>query len=160
MDLLLQFSISSYLDGFTLQGTFMADSPTDEVYLFLFPADVDDSNRDLAVHLPPETETYYWSLNPEGIDHLPQDALDELALPCVTFQVVVYGFRWRKEVYDLIGKLHHAKGFDSTSRDVAIELGYPLVDVERLNNLINGGKVCVPVLVIESTKKTQHWSAD
>jgi hypothetical protein len=43
----------------------MADSPTEDVYLFLFPADIDDSNGHLAVHLPPETETYYWSFDPK-----------------------------------------------------------------------------------------------
>jgi hypothetical protein len=148
MDLTLQFSISSQVDEFTLQGTFMADSPTDEIYLFLFPADVDDSNGHLAVHLPLETKTYFWSFDPEGIDRMPPDSLDKLVLPSVSFQALVYGKFWEKEIYDSISDCHRTKGFDPTSKDVAIELGCSLVDVERLNYLINGGKARVPILVI------------
>ncbi|KAJ7279264.1 hypothetical protein C8J57DRAFT_1302727 [Mycena rebaudengoi] len=138
MNLILRFSISSNADEFTLQGTFMADSPTDEVYLFLFPTNVAGH---LAVHLPLETETYYWSFDPEGIKHLPQDSLDKFALPSVSFRAQVRGVRWRQEVYDSIATCHHAKGFDPASQDVAIELGYPLLDVDRLNDLIYGVKI-------------------
>jgi hypothetical protein len=127
----------------------MADSPTNEVYLFLFPANVANPRGHLAVHLPLETETYYWSFDPEGIEHLPQDSLDKFALPSVSFWAQVWGVHWRQEVYDSIATCHHAKGFDPASQDVAIELGYPLLDVDRLNDLIYGVKVHVPVLVIE-----------
>jgi hypothetical protein len=147
------------VDEFTLQGTFMADSPTDEVYLFLFPADVGDSNGHLAVHLPPADQTYYWAFDPEGLDRLPQDVLDKLSLPRVNFRALVYGEKWKKEIYDAIAACHSAKGFDPTSQDVAIELGYPLMDVDGLNDLIYRGKVCCLVLVIDS-KKTEPWSAD
>ncbi|KAJ7925474.1 hypothetical protein B0H13DRAFT_1124491 [Mycena leptocephala] len=141
--LVLDFSISSNLDEFTLQGTFMADSPTDEVYLFLFPAEVDNSGGHLAVHLAPENETYYWSFDPKGLERLPQDDLDELALPHVDFYARVYGNQWSQDMYDCIGHCHRAKGFNPTGQDVAIGLGYPLMDVGRLNNLINDGKIQV-----------------
>ncbi|KAJ7279255.1 hypothetical protein C8J57DRAFT_1125109 [Mycena rebaudengoi] len=141
MGLTLQFSISSNVDEFTLQGTFMADSPTDDIYLFLFPTNVANSRGHLAVHLPLETETYYWSFDPEGIEHLPQDSLDKLALPSVSFRIQIAVAHWSQEVYDSISAFHHAKGFDPASQDVAIELGYPLLDVDRLNDLINGGKI-------------------
>jgi hypothetical protein len=118
----------------------MADSPTDDVYLFLFPATVDDSDGHLAVHVPPASEAHYWSFDPEGIEHLPQDALDKLTLPCVNFQARMFSQWWQQEVYDSIVKCHRAKGFDLTSQDVAIELGYPLLDIDRLNYLINLGK--------------------
>jgi hypothetical protein len=149
VDLLLQFSISSKVDEFSLQGTFMADSATDDVYLFLFPADVDDSNGHLAVPLPPGNETYYWSFDPEGLSQLPQDALDEFNLPSVSFQAFVYGKQRSQEEYDSIADCYRAKGFDPTTQDLAIELGYPLVDVERLNDLINSGKVCIPFFIIK-----------
>jgi hypothetical protein len=152
----LQLSIPSNLDEFTLQGTFMADSATNDIYLFLFPAQVDSSGGQLAVHLPPENETYYWSLERDGIEHLPQDALDELALPHVNFQATVEGVQWRQQVYDTISDCHRAKGYDPTSHDVALKRGYPLVDVNRLNDLING---VYPDSSL-SAKKTQHWSAD
>ncbi|KAJ7251969.1 hypothetical protein C8J57DRAFT_1238315 [Mycena rebaudengoi] len=41
------------------------------------------------------------------------------------------GSAWSKEVYDSIANFHYSKGFDHTSQDVTIELGYPLVDVDR-----------------------------
>ncbi|KAJ7276577.1 hypothetical protein C8J57DRAFT_1309718 [Mycena rebaudengoi] len=142
MGLNLQFSISSSnVDEFTLQGTFMADSLTDEVYLFLFPTNVANSRGQLAVHLPLETETYYWSFDPDGIEHLPQDYLDKFALPSVRLRARVAALHWSQELYDSIAACHHAKGFDPASQDVAIELGYLLLDVDRLNDLINGGKI-------------------
>jgi hypothetical protein len=125
--ILLHFSISFNLDPFTLQGTFMADTPRDDVYLFLFPATIDDSGGNLAVHLPPESETYYWSLDPDGIEKLPQDALEELALPRVKFLAQALGYQWSEEVYDSIANFHYGKGFDHTSQDVAIKFGYLLL---------------------------------
>jgi hypothetical protein len=101
------------------------------------------------VHLPLETETYYWSFDPEGIEHLPQDSLDKFALPSVSFWAQALAGHWRQEVYDSIAACHCAKGFDPASQDVAIELGYLLLDVDRLNDLIYGVKVHVPVLFIE-----------
>jgi hypothetical protein len=41
---------------FTLQGTFMADPSTDEVYLFLFPPQVDVVDNLTTVTNPPDTE--------------------------------------------------------------------------------------------------------
>ncbi|KAJ7279280.1 hypothetical protein C8J57DRAFT_1712399 [Mycena rebaudengoi] len=100
-----------------------------------------NSRGHLAVHLPLETETYYWSFDPEGIKHLPQDSLDKLALPSVSFRAQVRPKHWSQEVYDSIATCHRAKGFDPASQDVAIELGCPLLDVDRLNDLINGVKI-------------------
>jgi hypothetical protein len=105
----------------------------------------------MAVRLPPENETYYWSFDPEGLDRLPHDALDKLTLPCASFQAFVYGAQWSKEVYDSIADWDRAKGFDPTTPDVAIELGYPLVDVERLNDIINAETV--PTL---GSKRRRH----
>jgi hypothetical protein len=119
----------------------MADPPTDDIYLFLFPARVDGSDGHLAVHVPLESETHYWSFDLEGIEHLPQDVVDKLTLPHVNFRAFVRGGSWSEEAYDTIAKVQHRKGFEPTSQDVAIKLGYPLVDVDRLNNLINDGKV-------------------
>jgi hypothetical protein len=114
----------------------MANPPRDDVYIFLFPSNIDDTGGCLAVHLSSESETYYWSFDPNGIERLPQDALEELALPNVNFQAQVFGRWWRKEAYDSIAQVHHTNGFDPTSQDVAIKLGYPLVDVDRLINLL------------------------
>jgi hypothetical protein len=50
---------------------------------------------------------------------------------------------WRKEDYDSIAGCHRSKGFDPASQDVAIELGHPLVDVDRLERLINDEKAAI-----------------
>jgi hypothetical protein len=114
----------------------MADTSRDDIYLFLFPANVDDSGGHLAVHLAPEDATYYWSFDPYGIERLPQDTSEELALPHVNFLAQVYGFQWSEEICESITQVHRTKGFDPIGQDVAIKLGHPLVDVDRLINLI------------------------
>ncbi|KAF7348835.1 hypothetical protein MVEN_01403500 [Mycena venus] len=134
----LRFTICCDPDEFTLRGTFMADTPTDGVYLFLFPADISPSGGLLALSLPPEDETYYWSLDPQGIQRLPRETAEELGLPEVQFQATVEGIRWDQNHHDAIRQVHLAKGFDPDSQAVAIQLGYPLVDVDKLNNAING----------------------
>ncbi|KAJ7695583.1 hypothetical protein B0H14DRAFT_2650489 [Mycena olivaceomarginata] len=105
----LRISLWPYVDEFTLRGTFMADAPADDLYLFLFSPDVDDSDDSLTVHLPPEGETFYLVIRSAG--------------SCI------------------IRQFHLAKGFGPTSQDVAIELGYPLVDVEKLNTAISTDKM-------------------
>jgi hypothetical protein len=115
----------------------MADSRPDDVYLFLFPTNGDKSGGHLAVQLPPENETYYWSLDPEGTEFLPQDALNELNLPSVSFHALVYGVQWRNEVYDSIRDFHRTRGFDPSSQEVAIKIGYSLLDADRLIKLIH-----------------------
>jgi hypothetical protein len=124
----------------------MTDSP--DVYLFLFTTKVDNANGPLAVHLPPASESYYWSFDPEGLDHLSQDTLDELNLPQVALKAEALGTRWNQEVYNTIADFYHAKGFDPTTPDVAIKLRYSLVDVDRLNSLINGDKVNLPIATV------------
>jgi hypothetical protein len=119
------------------------DTPTNEVDLFLSSPNIDTTADHLAVRLPPKSETYYWSFDPEGLDRLSPDALDKLALPRATFQAQVSGAQWRQEEYDSIGKFHLAKGFDPTGPDVAIKLGYPLVDIEQLNNIITSQKAII-----------------
>jgi hypothetical protein len=136
------------VDEYTLRGTFMAASCPDEVYLFLYTADIDYSNGHLTVHLPPAKERYYWSFDPEGEDALPLESLDELLLPHVDFTAQIWCDRWTQEVYSSIADCQRAKGFDPSTQDVAIELGYPLVDMVRLNNLINVGRVSLSILTI------------
>lgn len=142
----LRFSISSTVDEFTLKGTFMADSPSDDVYLFLFQPTVDNSGGHLAIHLPPESATYYWAYDPLGLQRLPEEIIDELGLPTVELKVSIWAASWGREYYNVIQKRHSAKGFDPDSQDVAIKLEYPLVDVDRLNLLINGKKVRILVV--------------
>ncbi|KAJ7697836.1 hypothetical protein B0H17DRAFT_907729, partial [Mycena rosella] len=74
-------------------------------------------------------ETFYWSFDPQGVGRLPEDTAEELGLPDIHFHAFVDGKFWTRDHYNIIRQFHLAKGFDPTSQDVAIELGYPLVDV-------------------------------
>ncbi|KAJ7268913.1 hypothetical protein C8J57DRAFT_1608983 [Mycena rebaudengoi] len=165
MDLLLRFSISSNVDEFTLQGTFMADSPIDEVYLFLFPADVNDLNGHLAVQLPPENEKYYWSYNPKGLDNWPQDTSDKLVLPTVSFRALVYGVhseRWEYIDFNLpigslrligadfpllrsltLGPTHYAKETDSLDA-ISLFSNAPLLTQVALYNTFGPSEIQLP----------------
>ncbi|KAJ7901326.1 hypothetical protein B0H13DRAFT_773138 [Mycena leptocephala] len=76
-------TLNGHLDSFTLQGTFMADAPTDKVYLFLFPPQVDVVDNLLTVTNPPDTEKYFWAFDPAGLDRLTHDVVDNFGLPTV-----------------------------------------------------------------------------
>ncbi|KAJ7435014.1 hypothetical protein B0H11DRAFT_2257702 [Mycena galericulata] len=145
----LRFSISYEPDEFTLQGTFMADTPTNEVYLFLFPATIEGSNDQRVIYLPPQRETYYWSFDPMGIEQLSDDTVMELGLPRVHFQAILHGAHWSSEHYEVIRDFHRAKGFDPHRQDAAIKLGYPLLDVHKLNNCLAGGRVTDDLELLE-----------
>jgi hypothetical protein len=71
-----------------------------------------------------------------GLQDVSADRWACTSLSHVNFQAQAFGHWWRKEVYDSIATFHYSTGFNYTSQDVAIELGYPLVDVDRLINLI------------------------
>ncbi|KAJ7243608.1 hypothetical protein B0H12DRAFT_830210 [Mycena haematopus] len=117
----------------------MADAPARDVYLFLLPVSLDTSDGHLAAHLPAENETYYWSFDCDGSEKLSPDSIEELGLPNVTFKAYAYGRRWDRKVYDTIANFHRIKGFDPYSQDVAIELGYPLLDIDAVKKALNTG---------------------
>ncbi|KAJ7235349.1 hypothetical protein C8J57DRAFT_1530782 [Mycena rebaudengoi] len=139
----LTFSIWPDIDEFTLCGTFITetDIPMDDIYLFLPPVNIDVSGSHTALLSPPEGHgAYHWAFDPQGLQRLPEDTWEQLGLPRVHFHASLDAVQWGRTDYDLIGSFHSAKGFEPNSQDVAIELGYPLVDVDWLNNLINGGR--------------------
>ncbi|KAJ7911629.1 hypothetical protein B0H13DRAFT_1524881, partial [Mycena leptocephala] len=72
---------------------------------------------------------YYWTFDPEGIERFSEDTSEALGLPLVQFHTLVRGDRGSKDDYTLIREFHLDKGFDPDSQDIAIELGYPLVEV-------------------------------
>ncbi|KAJ7826339.1 hypothetical protein B0H13DRAFT_2680710 [Mycena leptocephala] len=121
---------------FTLQGTFVADAPTDKVYLFLFPPQVDVVDNMLTVTNPPDTEKYYWAFDPDGLNRLTHDVAEDFGLPTVEFSMARFGGRWEEHDYDMIHDFHVAKGFDPYTQDAAIAMGYPLIDIEEMKKLI------------------------
>jgi hypothetical protein len=159
-NIILQFTICPDLDHFTLQGTFIANAPTDEIYLFLRPFYAENSDGHLLVHLPAESETHYWSFDPMGVERLSAEKSEHLGLPRVHFHVAVAGCRWEQATYDLIRKFHAAQSFDPGSQDVAIKLGYPLIDIDRLNDLIKADRVSSVIIMVQSLKITAVQDAD
>ncbi|KAJ7930693.1 hypothetical protein B0H13DRAFT_880657, partial [Mycena leptocephala] len=123
---------------FTLRGTFMADAPTDKVYLFLFPPQVDVVDNLLIVTNPPDTEKYYWAFDPDGQDRLTSAMAEDFGLPTVKFSTELWGGRWEERDYDLVHDFHVAKGFDPYTQDAAIAVGYPLIDIEEMKKFIPG----------------------
>ncbi|KAJ7930689.1 hypothetical protein B0H13DRAFT_2651833 [Mycena leptocephala] len=121
---------------FTLRGTFMADAPTDNVYLFLFPPQADLVDGQLLVTNPPDTEIYYWAFDPDGRDRLTHDVAEGIGLPTVKVSISLESWRYDERDYDLVHDFHLAKGFDPYSQDAAIAMGYPLIDIEEMKKLI------------------------
>jgi hypothetical protein len=120
------------LDGFTLRGTFMTDAPSSKAYLFLFSPQVEILDGKLTVINPPDAEKYYWAFDPAGLHQLTHEIAEDIGLPTPEFTIAPYGFFWEEEETNLIHEFHAAKGFDPESQDVAIAMGYPLVDIEAI----------------------------
>jgi hypothetical protein len=119
----------------TLRGTFMADAPTDKVYLFLFPPQVDVVDNLITVANPPDIEKYYWAFDPAGLDRLTHDVAEDFGLPTVEFWIHLKGGRWDGRDYDMVRDFHVAKGFNPYTQDAAIAMGYPLIDIEKMKEL-------------------------
>ncbi|KAJ7930792.1 hypothetical protein B0H13DRAFT_2531904, partial [Mycena leptocephala] len=113
----------------------MADAPTDKVYLFLFSPQVDVVDNLITVTNPLDTEKYYWAFDPAGLNRLTHDLIEDLGLPTVEFSTYLDGRRWDEGDHDMVRDFHTAKGFDPYTRDAAIAVGYPLIDIEQMKKL-------------------------
>ncbi|KAF7340330.1 hypothetical protein MVEN_01952200 [Mycena venus] len=129
-DICFHCFLNTQLDGFTLRGTFMTDAPLNKVYLFLFPPQVKVLNGQLAITNPSDAEKYYWAFDPAGLDRLTHESAEEIGLPTPEFSTEVDGPTWNECEYAMIREFHSGKDFDPESQDVAIAMGYPLVDIE------------------------------
>ncbi|KAJ7882663.1 hypothetical protein B0H13DRAFT_1721382 [Mycena leptocephala] len=108
----------------------------DKVYLFLFTPPVDIVDGQIIVTNPPDTEKYYWALDPAGLDRLTHEIVEDFGLPTVEFYMRMFGGSWDERDYDMIRDFHIARGFDPYSQDAAIAMGYPLIDIEEMEKLI------------------------
>ncbi|KAF8164390.1 hypothetical protein K438DRAFT_268341 [Mycena galopus ATCC 62051] len=110
----------------------MIDAPSNNIYLFLFPPQVEILTGHFTVAFPPETERYYWAFDPEGLDRLTHALAEDIGLLKPRFFFHCWPVSWDKREEDQICEFHAAKGFDPDSQDAAVALGYPLVDIEAL----------------------------
>ncbi|KAJ7859041.1 hypothetical protein B0H14DRAFT_638648 [Mycena olivaceomarginata] len=124
----IQFRVSLWdsPDEISLRGTFMADAPMQEIYLFLFDPCVHIQNGRTSVKIPATSHAYYWSFQHDGSNRLSDEMLEEIVPPQVLFEARIVGHTWSDVDYELIREFSLAKGFNPNSNDVAIELGYPL----------------------------------
>ncbi|KAF8164393.1 hypothetical protein K438DRAFT_268407 [Mycena galopus ATCC 62051] len=147
-DISLRCHLDTRLDGYTLQGTFMADAPSHTVYLFLFRPQVEIIDGCVTVAFPPETKRSYWTFDPEGLDRLTHAVAEDIGLPTPEFSLERYEMEWNECIDDQLHEFHAVKEFDPDSRDAAIAWGYPLVDIEALRRsaqeLISPHSMTVP----------------
>jgi len=125
----VKFRISIWYpeDNFTLRGTFMADTPSFEIYLFIFRPRVEFLEGYPVIKVPHPREALYWSFDPRGKTRLTSEMAEMIGVPCVFFESWVTGSSWAQKDYDILAEFHSAKGFDPFSLQVAVELGYPVL---------------------------------
>ncbi|KAJ7220859.1 hypothetical protein GGX14DRAFT_676254 [Mycena pura] len=112
-------------DDVGLRGTFMADAPMKDLYLFLFNPHVSIQDGVVSVEIPALQDAYYWSFRRDGREPIAPEILDGLVPPQVHLNVSVWGKYWSKQDYQLIRDITRAKGLDAESCDLAAQLGYP-----------------------------------
>ncbi|KAJ7472511.1 hypothetical protein FB451DRAFT_989749, partial [Mycena latifolia] len=96
-------------------------------YLFLCPlADLQSDKPSYFRH--PECAAY-WSLDPSGVERLGMEEAEQLGFPAFELKMEPRGWFWDESVYAGIRQFHQGKGFDPDSLDVALKLGYPLLQL-------------------------------
>jgi hypothetical protein len=104
--------------------------PTDNLppgYLFLCPLAELQAEHRTCFRIPDCIG--YWSLDPSGVGRLSDEAAEDLGFPVIKLDMCLWGRKWNANVYNGIRQLHKAKGFDPYSQEVALELGYPFVQL-------------------------------
>ncbi|KAF7344689.1 Reverse transcriptase-RNase H-integrase [Mycena venus] len=106
----------------TLRGTFMADAPTDDLYLFLSHPHTEVGDGSLIFRSP--LLGYYWSLRSDGSIPLNPEDLEDIGPPEVSLDVVIDGYLWEPEVYEIMRDMLSRKGFNPEDPATATTLGY------------------------------------
>jgi hypothetical protein len=115
-----------------LQYYLHLSGPTDNLffgYLFLCPLAEFQSEDPTCFGIPDRIA--YWSLDPSGAHQLSDDVAQDLGFPVIKLKMGVAGKSWDTSVYNGICQFQKAKGFDPYSQEVAIELGYPLLELSH-----------------------------
>ncbi|KAJ7804511.1 hypothetical protein B0H14DRAFT_1616350 [Mycena olivaceomarginata] len=67
-------------DNFTLRGTFMADVPTSEIYLFVFKPAVEFVGDYPVIEFPHVRDALYWSFDPRGRTRLTSEMAERIGV--------------------------------------------------------------------------------
>ncbi|KAJ6529469.1 hypothetical protein DFH09DRAFT_1094045 [Mycena vulgaris] len=148
----IKFRVSIWYpdDSFNLRGTFMSDTPAQDIYLFLFKPRVEVVDGYPVVQIPRADEAFYWSLDPRGKAKLSSEKVEDLGVPCVFFESWITGASWSQRDYDTLADVHFAKGAHPFSSDVAICLDYPLVK-QQTNTVLSGSESRVSVQTVANS---------
>ncbi|KAF7350057.1 hypothetical protein MVEN_01307400 [Mycena venus] len=125
----VKFRISIWYpeDNCALRGTFMTDTPSSEIYLFIFRPHVEFLAGYPVINVPQPREALYWSFDPRGKTKMTSEMAEKIGVPYVFFESWVTGTSWSQKDYNILAEFHRTKGFDPFSRKVAAELGYPIL---------------------------------
>ncbi|KAJ6450767.1 hypothetical protein C8R45DRAFT_1042718 [Mycena sanguinolenta] len=122
-----KFSVWFPEDKFTLRGTFIADTPPAQIYLFLFNPEVHFVDGYPVIQVPHHRDTLYWSFDHHGKTKLTPEMAEEIGVPYVFFESWVTGTSWTEKDYETLAQFHTAKHYDALGPGVAKELGYPVL---------------------------------
>ncbi|KAJ7458109.1 hypothetical protein FB451DRAFT_1563992 [Mycena latifolia] len=139
-------------DNTTLQGSFMAESPTADLYLFLRNPHIRISVGFLCVDIPEPEEAYFWSFSAEGTVPLSAQELENVVPPQVAICARLTWQHWRSDDYGLIAEFSESRGIDPHSLELAHHLDCELavkheewipLQLSALGqNLLDADKIC------------------
>ncbi|KAJ7822413.1 hypothetical protein B0H14DRAFT_2828707 [Mycena olivaceomarginata] len=106
-------------DEFSLRGTFMADAPPKELYLFLLNPRADIQYDRSSVEIPAACDSYYWSFESDGSHRVLDEVLEEIVPPRVLFHPRILGHRWLQSDYRLVTEFQLAEACDPGTTGLA-----------------------------------------
>jgi hypothetical protein len=76
-----------------------------------------------------EGERYFWSFDPFGRKKVSDVELASSGIPSFTCMILSFGYTWTSSHYDIMQKIHTAKGFNPVTIDLTLSTGYPILQV-------------------------------
>ncbi|KAF8202690.1 hypothetical protein K438DRAFT_583068 [Mycena galopus ATCC 62051] len=138
-DVRLTVEISDSKPENCLRGTFMAEPPTNDLFLFIANPKAVIHDGILSVTLLGVEDAFYWSFEPDGSIPLTPEELEDIIPPEVIFSTHVGTRTWPKEDYQLIRNFCIVKGIDSESTELAVQFGYPLAVIDDDHSVFQAG---------------------
>ncbi|KAF7365948.1 Kinase-like protein [Mycena venus] len=100
-----------------------------QAYLFPCPVGVRREGPYTGIEFP-ETDHFYWSLDPSGTTRMSQDECDRNGLPRWEFLFAPTGNLWHDYHYNAVREFSEARGVDPYSNTVTQLVGLPLAEME------------------------------
>ncbi|KAJ7626175.1 hypothetical protein FB45DRAFT_76037 [Roridomyces roridus] len=130
MSLSLRCRMEHAWNSFRGASRIAAETGRDHIYLFLYsPFD-----SEFVVANPPDSGRYYWTFDRDGGQRLTEQEVETMGLPRPVFESMrprVIGLLDEEE-NKILRSVISARGFDPDTQDLAVTMGYPLIDVEPL----------------------------